>query len=109
MISSPGVRRIATNIFARGRIGQCAGQNQLAARIRFACHAKMFVAIRRAPGDEIIDHVVHEREIRHRNSSPPEKLQRSTNGRNKFRAEEFDRTWSESSAEELRSAAGDRG
>src|SRR6266850_665317 len=35
----------------------------------FTCQAKMLIAIPRAPGDEVLNHVVHEREVGHWNSS----------------------------------------
>src|SRR5882724_8313075 len=63
------IGRVEDKERARRRIGESACQNQFAARIRFARQAKVFFAIRAAPSDEIINHVVHQREIWHWNSS----------------------------------------
>src|SRR5713101_1484768 len=74
----PHIRIVASELFggsriarvkdeqrARGRIGQRAGEDQFAARVGLAGEAKVFIAIGGAPSNEVVHHVVHEREIWH--------------------------------------------
>jgi hypothetical protein len=65
MLGGSRIARVEDKERARRRIGESTCQNQFAPRIRFARQAKVFFAIRGAPSDEIINHVVHEREIWH--------------------------------------------